>query len=669
MENNPIESLENAPAPTSSSRRISPKRDLAGFRRKRALAACQLCRLRKIKCDNQRPTCGTCVSAGARCSFSHQELDVSGLDRGTLAILDKLSSLSLAVDFQSRQLSEITEKSTRIESRQVEQVAASLRTTTATTAGGERSSIFADVSSAGSALKESDDTLEYSLKPSAPLSPGRIYGWPVFRSGNGGDDLLSSPFQHYITPGAEGATEASYTSSFYRRTLNVEDDDIVHLVERYLVNVHTKHPFVNVDVLKREARRAKEYGADSSAWGCTVVRTHPASIVAKASHHYNPAENQPPPNPGLRDGSTATAAAFFELAGKRLSLLKPGWLSIQCLLLAATYHMYRLQPVAAWTFISQACQRYWLYSRGNVKAPSFLSNVLGEDEDYQRQLYWFCFKAESELRVYLDVPETGITRLHPKEHFPPLPDGIFNTQTGFPVASRPQVDQQQNWYFSLTDFSLRRLGNHILNSFYFSEWESLLRLPTDDMVTQSAEFLAQLDGVCNLYPVDPHQGDNELQYVVRTRILIIKCSLLIPFVYKAIHSSDQHSSALNNLSSASSGGDPMQERVREFFSCASEVIEEFTTCNRSYGLWFLGQCCTSCALVIIAAALSSREKTNTSGQAGSQGALTGISAAISSALPSKWSCTVLRVVQTLRKWEVESFDFKVNADLIESLVA
>lgn len=32
----------------------------------------------------------------------------------------------------------------------------------------------------------------------------------------------------------------------------------------------------------------------------------------------------------------------------------------------------------------------------------------------------------------------------------------------------------------------------------------------------------------NLYPFDPQQGDNEMQYVVRTSILIIKCSLLIP---------------------------------------------------------------------------------------------------------------------------------------------
>lgn len=60
--------------------------------------------------------------------------------------------------------------------------------------------------------------------------------------------------------------------SFHGGTLNARDNDIVFLVERYLSNVHTKHPFVNVDILRREARKAKEYGADSSAWGCTVVR-------------------------------------------------------------------------------------------------------------------------------------------------------------------------------------------------------------------------------------------------------------------------------------------------------------------------------------------------------------------------------------------------------------
>lgn len=39
------------------------------YPRKRAAIACQLCRSRKSKCDNRRPTCGACSQAGAQCVY------------------------------------------------------------------------------------------------------------------------------------------------------------------------------------------------------------------------------------------------------------------------------------------------------------------------------------------------------------------------------------------------------------------------------------------------------------------------------------------------------------------------------------------------------------------------------------------------------------------------
>lgn len=39
-------------------------------RRKRAIAACQFCRLRKTKCDNVRPVCGSCRHHQARCVYA-----------------------------------------------------------------------------------------------------------------------------------------------------------------------------------------------------------------------------------------------------------------------------------------------------------------------------------------------------------------------------------------------------------------------------------------------------------------------------------------------------------------------------------------------------------------------------------------------------------------------
>lgn len=42
------------------------------FQRKRSATACQLCRSRKTKCDNNRPICSKCHELGAECIYQDQ---------------------------------------------------------------------------------------------------------------------------------------------------------------------------------------------------------------------------------------------------------------------------------------------------------------------------------------------------------------------------------------------------------------------------------------------------------------------------------------------------------------------------------------------------------------------------------------------------------------------
>ena len=37
--------------------------------RRRALQACETCRSKKSKCDNERPSCGSCIQHGAECIY------------------------------------------------------------------------------------------------------------------------------------------------------------------------------------------------------------------------------------------------------------------------------------------------------------------------------------------------------------------------------------------------------------------------------------------------------------------------------------------------------------------------------------------------------------------------------------------------------------------------
>lgn len=59
-------------------------RTAAMYQRKRAVTACQSCRLRKTKCDNVRPACGFCSKNGAQCIYPGPETS----DYSTSVFLD-----------------------------------------------------------------------------------------------------------------------------------------------------------------------------------------------------------------------------------------------------------------------------------------------------------------------------------------------------------------------------------------------------------------------------------------------------------------------------------------------------------------------------------------------------------------------------------------------------
>lgn len=58
---------KSQPKPGDMGMKTSSSKD---YPRRRALQACQICRARKTKCDNERPTCGSCEALGVDCSYN-----------------------------------------------------------------------------------------------------------------------------------------------------------------------------------------------------------------------------------------------------------------------------------------------------------------------------------------------------------------------------------------------------------------------------------------------------------------------------------------------------------------------------------------------------------------------------------------------------------------------
>ncbi|OAA56192.1 Zn(2)-C6 fungal-type DNA-binding domain protein [Niveomyces insectorum RCEF 264] len=63
------------------------------YTRRRALRACHLCRVRKTKCDNMQPTCGSCSAVGTECRYDDEQKDHSSFDHASLEILRKLGEI------------------------------------------------------------------------------------------------------------------------------------------------------------------------------------------------------------------------------------------------------------------------------------------------------------------------------------------------------------------------------------------------------------------------------------------------------------------------------------------------------------------------------------------------------------------------------------------------
>lgn len=55
-------------------RRRPAPRGTAAYPRKRANRACQVCRARRTKCDNKKPSCSFCEKVGAKCITSPTDL-------------------------------------------------------------------------------------------------------------------------------------------------------------------------------------------------------------------------------------------------------------------------------------------------------------------------------------------------------------------------------------------------------------------------------------------------------------------------------------------------------------------------------------------------------------------------------------------------------------------
>lgn len=266
--------------------------------------------------------------------------------------------------------------------------------------------------------------------------------------------------------------------------------------------------------------------------------------------------------------------------------------------------MYTLRPILSWQYFLHASILYQLYlktAHGILGRHSDIFDIPSQhlnamDQKVRRleqSLYWSCFKSECEFRVELPLPQSEIGTWEYPALFPsppsPIPvdhpsepaisgplghpstgsgDMLLSSLTRFDTSS-PLSDEEQelrqhakrlcneeeSWYYYLTEIALRRIGNRIINTFFRRDrisWlniRPLLRI-AQEFEAQVSSWSAHLPPAMLHYETTsiiraPHLNtlnegtgnyvSRELSWATDNRLLEMQTWLYQPFLYYLIH--------------------------------------------------------------------------------------------------------------------------------------
>jgi hypothetical protein len=269
----------------------------------------------------------------------------------------------------------------------------------------------------------------------------------------------------------------------------------------------------------------------------------------------------------------------------------------------------------------------------------------------EQSLYWSCFKSEVEIRVELPLPQSAIAEFEYPTLFPTpptlsddypgndqCPPGTLDEDRRTPQSqqhrlfNRPDLEarrhimqlfnEEQSWYYYLTEVALRRIGNRVLNAFYRGNRPASTWSTVKPFIPIALEFESQINAwAANLPPAMQYYGNNEntptshataggnhdvqdsisleLSWAIGNRLLEIRLWLYQPFLYFAIHHSITTGTALPSNLTASEVAS-MQALARSGFTCCMQILQARCLRHRHHGIWFDLRALVTASLIVIA---------------------------------------------------------------------
>lgn len=383
------------------------------------------------------------------------------------------------------------------------------------------------------------------------------------------------------------------------------------------------------------------------------------------------------------------------------------------MLLISVYLMYTFRPLSAWNHFYQAATFYRLRLRmiDGLDTSAYETEQQGAPvtERLEQSLYWSCFKSEVEIRVELPLPQSAIAEYEYPALFPTPPtlsdvypendyqgQGWTSTQTPsrsaedsqanrrHPLFGRAGVDvrnhilklfdEEQSWYYYLTEVALRRIGNRVQNAFYRGEpssWSNIKPLiPIAlEFESQIHAWSANLPATMQYYANETASGHArqgasssdtqdsislELSWAIGNRFLEIRLWLYQPFLYFAAHYPIE-ATASPVTETASLALTPEEARtvrglVQSGLDCSMKILDARCLRHRHHGIWFDLRALVTASLIFIALAK------------GGNIDLPGIDS------PGGIRSRLDRTLEALDYWEDEAPDIKKARRVLEDLI-
>lgn len=614
------DSNHNDVVPPGSNKR---QRTAGMYRRKRAVAACQQCRIRKTKCDNVRPVCGFCQKNQGQCVYPDGgPNDYSAFDPASLAILDRINHVvSLLETGPHPGLGDVRQ----------EPSPASLP-----------SHIHVNTAAAG-ALQQpicEDDELPRLDDPefaASTCSCESILRWPIFR------EIVPDvrPFIFEAGGGIDsfGETRGSESGRLGR---GVQEDDFIPLSKKFLAYVHVKNPILDLADFRAHVKEASENGLRWDSQSCLVLIACALACLSSPFQRDVAANGTPDSNRSLSVTSVdqATASSYYLAAKKRLGLLEPSILQVQCLFLCGVFEMYSLKPLRAWTYFNQASVSFrnlvWMRTQRAV------GDML-ESQRLEQRLYWSCMKSELEIRSEIPLPSSGIARFDYPDFFPSPPSELASPVAqsqsfdGLPPDIEPE--EERSWFYYLSEISYRRMLSRAFITLRRNGEEGWIR-DIEQTIKQCEDLDEQIKAWCSHIPppinIDHWEmSNNELAFYVRNRLLSSREWIRRPMVYYLIHQPPD---------------DPYADRVRPLadmcLSLCVDLLLQVDYHHRHHGSWFVARTATTRSFILLAAARSGNFS-----------------------MPPRWKEAVDVARNIVRHWSSEAPDLQRAAIVLDNIAA